>query len=73
LYHILIANDDECGAVDDGPHGQFGLKRYADLTHKDQIQRRAEYSTDLGSNGHSTARQGETHRLPLFVASERLG
>src|SRR6516162_5572116 len=31
--HFLIAHDNRRAAVHDGPHGQFGLKRHADLAY----------------------------------------
>ena len=51
LNHIFVAHDERCAAIDHGAHGQLGLKRYADLAHKDQIEWRLKHGGDLGGNG----------------------
>ncbi len=62
LNHVLVAHDDRCAAINDGAHSELRLDGYADLAHKDQIERRMERGSYLGRNGHAAARQRKDYR-----------
>jgi hypothetical protein len=49
------------------------LKWDTDLAHKNQIERRAEHSTNLGGNGYPTAWKRQDYRILVLVGGKRLG
>jgi hypothetical protein len=51
LNHILVAHNDRCNAIDNGPHGQLGLNGYTDLADQDQVEGSLEDSSNLRRAG----------------------
>ena len=73
LNHFLIAHNDRCGAIDNGPHGQLGLNGYADLAEPGSSRAGLEYGSNLRRDTDTAAREREKHRLLILVARERPG
>src|SRR5271166_5257357 len=72
LNHVFVSHNERDIAIDDGAHGEFGLKGYADLAHQDEIERRIESARNLSRHGNAAARQCKDGRLLIPVPRERL-